>query len=82
MPTLLESVGDLVLHFGLIDFPPGDLSLHLGFVLRVIPAGVGGVKNDCNAHRAARSTDPGPNASPALVLREFSRAREMPAFLS
>jgi hypothetical protein len=68
MPAFTKGVADLVLHLRLVDLPGGDFPLHLGLVLRVLPPRVRGVKNDCNAH-GSRSTGPGGNASPLLVLR-------------
>jgi hypothetical protein len=50
----------------------------LALVLGVVPAGVWSVKNDGDAHRAARSTDRGCNASPALLLRDFQAPAKCP----
>jgi hypothetical protein len=50
MATLHERVGDLVLHLRLIGFPTRNLTLHLTSVLGMVPAGVGSVKNNGDAH--------------------------------
>ncbi len=50
MATLQERMGNLVLHLRLVGFPARNLALHLASVLGVVPAGVGSVKNNGDAH--------------------------------
>lgn len=50
MATLHEGVADLVLHLRLIGFPTRNLTFHLASVFGMVPAGVGSVKNNGDAH--------------------------------